>query len=193
MGWSKSFRTGTAICTGGGLCIENLSQQAKLWIPGTTAEFCGDCVKKCEDVVPNLGENRPGWFTMTTHRLTLPSSPTSFWAKNKVAVIPHPPYSPDLAPCDFFLFGTLWLLLIWHPVTSSYLAPCDFFLFGTLWLILIWHPATYSYLAPCDLFLFGTLWLLLIWHRVTSSCFLTLRRLMSCIYIYMWSTHSWCF
>jgi hypothetical protein len=21
-----------------------------------------------------------------------------------MAVIPHPPYSPDLAPCDFFLF-----------------------------------------------------------------------------------------
>jgi transposase len=27
-----------------------------------------------------------------------------FLAKHKMAVIPHPPYSPDLAPCDFFLF-----------------------------------------------------------------------------------------
>jgi hypothetical protein len=25
-----------------------------------------------------------------------------FLAKNKIAVIPHPPYSPDMAPCDFF-------------------------------------------------------------------------------------------
>jgi len=25
-------------------------------------------------------------------------------AKNNMTVIPHPPYSPDLAPCDFFLF-----------------------------------------------------------------------------------------
>jgi hypothetical protein len=25
-------------------------------------------------------------------------------AKYEMAVIPHPPYSPDLAPCDFFLF-----------------------------------------------------------------------------------------
>ena len=24
--------------------------------------------------------------------------------KNNMTVIPHPPYSPDLAPCDFFLF-----------------------------------------------------------------------------------------
>jgi hypothetical protein len=34
-----------------------------------------------------------------------------FLAKNKIAVIPHPPYSPDLAPCDFFLFPKLKLKL----------------------------------------------------------------------------------
>jgi hypothetical protein len=27
-----------------------------------------------------------------------------FLVKNKMAVVPHPPYSPDLAPPDFFLF-----------------------------------------------------------------------------------------
>ncbi len=27
-----------------------------------------------------------------------------FFAKNQVNVLDHPPYSPDLAPCDFFLF-----------------------------------------------------------------------------------------
>jgi len=27
-----------------------------------------------------------------------------FLAANKIPLIPHPPYSPDLAPCDFFLF-----------------------------------------------------------------------------------------
>ena len=27
-----------------------------------------------------------------------------FLVKNKMTVIPHPPYSPDLALCDFFLF-----------------------------------------------------------------------------------------
>ena len=27
-----------------------------------------------------------------------------FLAKNNMTVISHPPYSPDLAPCDFFLF-----------------------------------------------------------------------------------------
>jgi hypothetical protein len=28
-----------------------------------------------------------------------------------MAVIPHPPYSPDLAPCDFFLFPNMKLKL----------------------------------------------------------------------------------
>ena len=34
-----------------------------------------------------------------------------FLAKNNMTVIPHPPYSPDLAPCDFFLFPKmkLWM------------------------------------------------------------------------------------
>ena len=34
-----------------------------------------------------------------------------FLEKNKIAVIPHPPYSPDLAPCDFFLFRKMKLKL----------------------------------------------------------------------------------
>jgi len=88
------------------LCTKNLSQQAKLRILGSTAMFCGDCVKACEDVAPNFGENRPGCFTMT-----LPSYTQQFLAKNKIAVIPHTPYSPDLAPCDFFLFPKMKLKL----------------------------------------------------------------------------------
>jgi hypothetical protein len=34
-----------------------------------------------------------------------------FPAKYKMTVIPHPPYSPDLAPCDFFLFPKMKLKL----------------------------------------------------------------------------------
>ena len=30
-----------------------------------------------------------------------------FLAKNNVTVIPHPPCSPDLPPCDFFLFSRM--------------------------------------------------------------------------------------
>jgi histone-lysine N-methyltransferase SETMAR len=30
-----------------------------------------------------------------------------FLAKHSISVVPHLPYSPDLAPCDFFLFPKL--------------------------------------------------------------------------------------
>jgi hypothetical protein len=64
-------------------------------------------VKNCEDIVPSFGENGPGCFTMTTYRLTLPSLPTSFSRKTKLLSSP----TPDLAPCDFFLFSKIKLKL----------------------------------------------------------------------------------
>jgi transposase len=30
-----------------------------------------------------------------------------FLAKKNIPTLPHPPYSPDLAPCDFYLFPKL--------------------------------------------------------------------------------------
>jgi hypothetical protein len=83
--------------------IKSFSQQAKLWISGSTARFCGDCVKTCEDVAPNFSENRPGCFTTTTPLLTLQSSPRSFWRNTK-----------------WRSSTTHSTPLIWHPVTSSY-------------------------------------------------------------------------
>jgi Transposase. len=66
-----------------------------------------------------------------------------FLASTKMTVIPHPPYSPDLATCDFFLFPKMnlklkgWLFTAlkrsrmncrmywrhWHKITSS--SACD--------------------------------------------------------------------
>jgi hypothetical protein len=34
-----------------------------------------------------------------------------FLAKHEMAVIPHPTYSSDLLPCDFFLFPKMKLML----------------------------------------------------------------------------------
>ena len=34
-----------------------------------------------------------------------------FLARNSITVLEHPPYSPDLAPCDFFLFPKCKLVL----------------------------------------------------------------------------------
>ena len=39
------------------------------------------------------------------------SSAIVFLKKETVTVLPHPPYSPDLSPCDFFLFPKLKSLL----------------------------------------------------------------------------------
>jgi len=37
-----------------------------------------------------------------------------FLAKKNIPALPHPPYSPDLAPCDFYLFPKLKLKLKGH-------------------------------------------------------------------------------
>ena len=43
-------------------------------------------------------DNAPAHRAVTTNE---------FLAKHNIPSIPHPPYSPDLAPCDFFLFPQL--------------------------------------------------------------------------------------
>ena len=42
----------------------------------------------------------------------------SFLASEKVKVLNHPPYSPDLSPCDFFLFPRLTKMLSGNKYTS---------------------------------------------------------------------------
>ena len=37
-----------------------------------------------------------------------------FLAKKNIPVLPHPPYSPDLVPCDFYLFSKLKFKLKVH-------------------------------------------------------------------------------
>ena len=43
----------------------------------------------------------------------------SFLASEKVKVLNHPPYSPDLSPCDFFLFPRLKKMLSGNKYTSG--------------------------------------------------------------------------
>jgi hypothetical protein len=43
--------------------------------------------------------------------LTAHQKQQQFLAKHKMAVVPHPPCSPDLAPCDFFLFSKMKMKL----------------------------------------------------------------------------------
>ncbi|EGI70371.1 Histone-lysine N-methyltransferase SETMAR, partial [Acromyrmex echinatior] len=43
-----------------------------------------------------------------SHRSTLV---TDFLTKNHILTINHSPYSPDMAPCDFYLFGKMHLFM----------------------------------------------------------------------------------
>jgi len=54
-----------------------------------------------------------------THRATIVAD---YKAKNSVNSVDHPPYSRDLAPCDFFLFPKLklqLLVLVFHRLMTS--------------------------------------------------------------------------
>jgi hypothetical protein len=59
-------------------------------------------VKICEDFVPKFVDKTVGYFISAMHCLTLLFSPKNFLYQ-KQYIIPHPPYLPDLAPCDFSL------------------------------------------------------------------------------------------
>jgi hypothetical protein len=99
---SKIFRNSAAIYTAV-VVARSTGPNRPNWIPGSAATFCGVCVKTCEDVAPNFGENRPGCFTMTTLRLSLPTHP-AVSGEIKNGCHPSHTVSPHLAPCDFFLF-----------------------------------------------------------------------------------------
>jgi len=65
---------------------------------------------------PELWENH----TRTLHHDNAPTQASllirSHMSKHQTFVVPHPPYSPDLAPADFFLF----------PKTKTTLKGCRF-------------------------------------------------------------------
>ena len=66
------------------------------------------------DVLRGLRENirckHPGKWCNNSWALNRDNAPAhaslvrQFLASTKMTVIPHPPYSPEIAPCDFFLF-----------------------------------------------------------------------------------------
>ena len=52
--------------------------------------------KKCSRIVPKILDDQKLAITVS-----------QYLARNRVTVMPHPPYSPDLSPCDFFLFSRI--------------------------------------------------------------------------------------
>ena len=83
--------------------------------PGMTvnADFYCDVLRRLRE---NVRRKRPQKWqnqNLIIHHDNAPAhrsfKVSQFLAKNNMTVIPHPPYSPDLAPCDFFLFPKLKL------------------------------------------------------------------------------------
>jgi hypothetical protein len=75
--------------------------------------YCDVLRRLCE----NVRRRRPELWREQTWLLHHDIAPShtfltqQFLAKNKMAVIPHPPYSPDLVPCNFLLFPKMKLKL----------------------------------------------------------------------------------
>ena len=94
-----------------GLCTMNLPQQGQTMNAGF---YCN--VLHC--LTEDIRRKRPElWSTgnWLLHDDTAPSHQAlitrEFLARNSIIALPQPPYSPDLAPCDFFLFPKMKLQL----------------------------------------------------------------------------------
>jgi hypothetical protein len=95
-----------------GLCIMNLFGKEKVSTNINALTHCGVCSKMCSENYPKSGIQGIGFSNMTVP----PPPPTtkpcpwiiSGWKQN---VSLHPPYSPNLAACDFFLFRQLKMML----------------------------------------------------------------------------------
>jgi len=83
--------------------------------PGMTvsADFYCDVLRRLRE---NVRRKRPQKWqnqNLIIHHDNAPAhrsfKVSQFLAKNNMTMVPHPPYSPDLAPCDFFLFPKLKL------------------------------------------------------------------------------------
>ena len=106
------------------------------WIANDTRLFCANCFptdrvisnwNRCSHIywpiyllhwnMDQAKDGQESTFYMTTppHKCEVVMS---FLASEKVRVLNHPPYSPDLSPCDFFLFPRLKKMLSGNKYTS---------------------------------------------------------------------------
>jgi hypothetical protein len=64
----------------------------------------------CDEKDRNFGATTTGSFITTKRQPTLPWKP-EFVTNNNMVIVPYPPYSLDLTPCDFALFPKLKMKL----------------------------------------------------------------------------------
>jgi histone-lysine N-methyltransferase SETMAR len=96
--------------------------------PNTTvnSDFCYDVLRRLRENVRRKRSELWRNYNWLLHHDNAPadtSLKTTEFVTNSMVMVPHPPYSPDLAPCDFALFPKLKMKLkgrrfetvSWHP------------------------------------------------------------------------------
>ena len=73
----------------------------------STKQSCNASVTLCADIALRSGAPATGFCTTTNAPAHRAVTTNEFLAKHNIPSLPQPPYSPDLAPCDFFLFPQL--------------------------------------------------------------------------------------
>jgi len=71
------------------------------------AEEVGTCKSSCHQILTDKLKMRRVAAKFVPHLLTDALLIREFLTKHEMTVVPQPPYSPDLAPVDFFLFPQL--------------------------------------------------------------------------------------
>jgi len=69
---------------------KDVLEQLRKWVQGVRTDIADDWVLHHDNV--------PAHNALSIQE---------FLAKKNIPILPHPPYSPDLAPCDFYLFPKL--------------------------------------------------------------------------------------
>jgi len=78
-------------------CYKDVLEQLRKWVQRVRTDIADDWVLHHDNAPPHTA-----------------LSIREFLAKKSIPVLPHPPYSPGLAPCDFYLFPKLKLKLKGH-------------------------------------------------------------------------------
>ena len=91
-----------------GTCIRNLFRQDRWWMENSFMTFWGDWGKTFSTNVQTTGATTPGSCIVTVLWL-MHHSCSSFWLPQRWQSSPHPSYSPDLTPYDFFLLTKMKL------------------------------------------------------------------------------------
>ena len=96
--WSASL-------TSKGSSTLNSYRTVRLLTSSFTLKCSSNFVMLCEENAPNFGGQVSGFCIKTAAAHTALSVRQFLKKKNRMTTASHPlPYSPDLAPCDFFLF-----------------------------------------------------------------------------------------